>query len=173
MFNPNCFAYGFSQPIADYVAGPTLTAARWVALGCFAAAYAYRKAHTIATHPRTIQAAKLTVWALYLAAVVAYALGQTARIGYRYLVARINLEVDTALCPENPAPAIPPAPTVEAAPIETAPQAQAISATAAPAAAKATTAQAKPAQARSRRVKPSVAPKGRASGGRGRKAAIA
>jgi hypothetical protein len=132
-----------------------------------------RWGRAIATHPRTIQAAKLTVCALYVAAVVAYALGQTARIGWDYLVARIDLEVQQAQCQENPAPAIQPAPTVEAAPIETAPQAQAISATAAPAAARATTAQAKPRQARSRRAKPSAAPSDRAGGGRGRRKAAA
>ena len=47
----------------------------------------YRKArrdcyriHALLTHPRTVEAAKIAVWCLYLGAVVAFTLGQTARI---------------------------------------------------------------------------------------------
>ena len=39
-----------------------------------------RLAHSIATHPRTVEAAKVAVWCLYLGAVASYALGQTVRI---------------------------------------------------------------------------------------------
>lgn len=51
------------------------------------AAICYRKArrdvhriHAMLTHPRTVQAAKIAVWCLYLGAIVAFTLGQTARI---------------------------------------------------------------------------------------------
>jgi hypothetical protein len=47
----------------------------------------YRKArrdcyriHALLTHPRTVEAAKIAVWCIYIGAVVAYTLGQTARI---------------------------------------------------------------------------------------------
>ena len=51
------------------------------------AAICYRKArrdvrriHGLLTHPRTVEAAKIAVWCLYLGAIVAFTLGQTARI---------------------------------------------------------------------------------------------
>lgn len=136
------------------------------------AARIVRTSHAIATHPRTIQAVKLTIWALYVAAVVAYALGQTAAIGYRYLVARVALEVEQAQCPASPTPT--PQPTAIAPCAETDAPAQAISAgDASPVATPATT-PAKRSPAPRRRAKPSAAPKERAAGGRGkRKAAIA
>ena len=47
----------------------------------------YRKArrdcyriHGLLTHPRTMEAAKIAIWSLYVGAVVAYTLGQSARI---------------------------------------------------------------------------------------------
>jgi hypothetical protein len=66
-----------------YVAQLTITANSAIDT----AAICYRKArrdcyriHGLLTHPRTVQAAKIAVWCLYLGAVVAYALGQSARI---------------------------------------------------------------------------------------------
>ncbi|MEY3300440.1 MAG: hypothetical protein RLZZ597_3700 [Cyanobacteriota bacterium] len=53
----------------------------------------YRKArrdcyriHALLTHPRTVEAAKIAVWSLYVGAVIAYALGQTARIVVQHWV---------------------------------------------------------------------------------------
>lgn len=74
----------------------------------YTARFSYRKgrrdiyrarswATAIATHPRTVKAAKLTVWFFYVAAVFAWALGETARIGWDYAKARAALEVEANL----------------------------------------------------------------------------
>ncbi len=78
------------------------------------AAICYRKArrdcwriHALVTHPRTVQAVKVAVWSLYVGAVVAFALGQTARI---IIQSWVDGQVET--CLERPiaeAPAAEPA----------------------------------------------------------------
>ena len=67
------------------------------------AAICYRKArrdcqriHALVTHPRTVEAAKIAVWTLYLGAVIAYALGQSARIIVQHWV---DAQVASALEP--------------------------------------------------------------------------
>jgi len=61
----------------------------------------YRKArrdcyriHGLVTHPRTVEAAKIAIWSLYVGAVVAYALGQSARI---LLQSWVDAQVSSAL----------------------------------------------------------------------------
>ncbi len=61
----------------------------------------YRKArrdcyriHGLLTHPRTVEAAKIAIWSLYVGAVIAYALGQSARI---LLQSWVDAQVSSAL----------------------------------------------------------------------------
>jgi hypothetical protein len=79
------------------------------------AAICYRKArndcyriHSLLTHPRTVQAAKIAVWCLYLGAVVAYALGQSARIlvdaGAKAIQQWAESEVQSCIATEAPQP---------------------------------------------------------------------
>ena len=65
----------------------------------------YRKArrdvhriHALLTHPTTVEAIKIAIWCLYLGAVVAYVLGQTARILVQHWV---DAEVACALKPSE------------------------------------------------------------------------
>lgn len=78
------------------------------------AAICYRKArrdvhriHALLTHPRTVQAAKIAIWCLYLGAVVAFALGQTARIladhGAKAIQQWAEAEVQSCLATEGTA----------------------------------------------------------------------
>ena len=67
----------------------------------------YRKArrdcyriHGLLTHPRTVEAAKVAVWCLYLGAVIAYATGQSARI---LLQSWVDAQVSSALVEDAPA----------------------------------------------------------------------
>ena len=71
----------------------------------------YRKArrdvhriHALLTHPTTVEAIKIAIWCLYLGAVVAYVLGQTARILVQHWV---DAEVARALEPSEPVDALP------------------------------------------------------------------
>ena len=71
----------------------------------------YRKArrdvhriHALLTHPTTVEAIKIAIWCLYLGAVVAYVLGQTARILVQHWV---DAEVARALAPSEPVEALP------------------------------------------------------------------
>ena len=75
----------------------------------------YRKArrdcyriHGLLTHPRTMEAAKIAVWCLYLGAVVAYALGQSARIlvdtGAKAIQQWAESEVQSCIAIEVPQP---------------------------------------------------------------------
>ena len=77
----------------------------------------YRKArrdcyriHALLTHPRTVEAAKIAVWCLYLGAVVAYALGQSARIlvdtGAKAIQQWAESEVQSCIAIEAPTAAI-------------------------------------------------------------------
>jgi hypothetical protein len=70
------------------------------------AAICYRKArrdcyriHALVTHPRTVEAAKIAVWTLYLGAVIAYALGQSARILFQSWV---DATVESCLATPDP-----------------------------------------------------------------------
>ena len=59
-----------------------------------------RLAHSIATHPRTVEAAKVAVWCLYLGAVVSYALGQTVRIYAQHWVdAQVSASLPVSVAP--------------------------------------------------------------------------
>lgn len=71
----------------------------------------YRKArrdcyriHALLTHPRTVKAAKIAVWCLYIGAVILFALGQTARILVQHWV---DAEVARALKPSEPVDDLP------------------------------------------------------------------
>lgn len=77
----------------------------------------YRKArrdcyriHALLTHPRTVESAKIAVWCLYLGAVVAYALGQSARIlvdtGAKAIQQWAESEVQSCIAIEAPTAAI-------------------------------------------------------------------
>ena len=77
MFNANCFTYGFNQSLSDTVIAPTLTVARAAVIG-------WDACYAIATHRRTIKAVKITCWALFAAAVITYAMGQTVGIIARH-----------------------------------------------------------------------------------------
>ena len=80
----------------------------------------YRKArrdcyriHALLTHPRTVEAAKIAIWCLYLGAVIAFTLGQTARIlvdaGAKAIQQWAESEVAACIATE-PAPIADPAP---------------------------------------------------------------
>ena len=65
----------------------------------------YRKArrdvhriHALRTHPRTVQAIKIAIWCLYIGAVIAFALGQTARILVQHWV---DDQMSPALAPSE------------------------------------------------------------------------
>ena len=81
------------------------------------AAICYRKArrdvrriHGLLTHPRTMEAAKIAIWSLYVGAVVAYALGQSARIlvdtGAKAIQQWAESEVQSCIAIEAPTAAI-------------------------------------------------------------------
>ena len=93
MFHANYFRHGLTQSIGDTAIAYSLTAARWGVL-------AVDRVHAIATHPRTVQAAKVAVWCLYLGAVVAYALGQTVRIYAQHWVdAQVSASLPAEVAP--------------------------------------------------------------------------
>ena len=89
------------------------------------AAICYRKArrdcyriHGLLTHPRTVEAAKIAIWSLYVGAVVAYALGQSARI---LLQSWVDAQVSSALVEASTAH-LPAAEEMVDAPAEAMPQ---------------------------------------------------
>ena len=93
MFHANYFTYGLTQSIGDTAIAYSLTAARWGVL-------AVDRVHALATHPRTVHAAKVAVWCLYLGAVVAYALGQTVRIYAQHWVdAQVSASLPAEVAP--------------------------------------------------------------------------
>ncbi len=85
----------------------------------------YRKArrdvhriHGLVSHPRTVEAAKIAIWSLYVGAVIAYALGQSARI---LLQNWVDAQVSSAMVEDAPAH-LPAAGEMVDAPAEAMPQ---------------------------------------------------
>ena len=116
MFHANYFRTAAIDSLGDTAIAATLTAARWGVL-------AVDRVHALATHPRTVQAAKVAVWCLYLGAVVAYALGQTVRIYAQHWVdAQVSASLPAEVAPVAAEMAVDPfCPTVNPLPVVVAP----------------------------------------------------